>query len=89
MIVIMTLLLYSRCIATNKFLKGNRKSKEAKLTVILRSDGNRTHSPSYLFPQLSYSHRLLNGSNLTLACAASGYPSPFITWSFIPRSIGI
>ncbi|KAM0737223.1 Protogenin [Formica fusca] len=76
-----------RCIVTNEFLKKTKKSREAKLTVISRADGNRSHTPSSLFPQTSYNHWLLNGSNLNLACAASGYPSPFITWSFIPRYI--
>ena len=77
-----------RCIVTNEFLKKTKKSKEAKLTVIVRAENKTTHTPSSLFPQVSYNHWLLNGSNLKLACAASGYPSPFITWSFIPRYIG-
>lgn len=81
-------MLYSRCIVTNEFLKKTKKSREAKLTVISRADGNRSHTPSSLFPQTLYNHWLLNGSNLNLACAASGYPSPLITWSFIPRYIG-
>ncbi|CAL1676693.1 unnamed protein product [Lasius platythorax] len=76
-----------RCIVTNEFLKKTKKSREAKLTVISRADGNRSHTPSSLFPQTLYNHWLLNGSNLNLACAASGYPSPLITWSFIPRYI--
>ncbi|XP_012233250.2 protogenin-like [Linepithema humile] len=74
-----------RCIVTNEFLKKTKKSREAKLTVISRAEVNKSHTPSSLFPQTSYNHWLLNGSNLNLACAASGYPSPVITWSFIPR----
>lgn len=77
-----------RCIVTNEFLKKTKRSKEAKLTVIARTESNKTHMPSSLFPQISYNHWLLNGSNLNLACAASGYPSPLVTWSFIPRYIG-
>ncbi|KAG5334508.1 PRTG protein, partial [Acromyrmex charruanus] len=76
-----------RCIVTNEFLKKTKKSKEAKLAVIVRAENKTTHTPSSLFPQVSYNHWLLNGSNLKLACAASGYPLPFITWSFIPRYI--
>ncbi|XP_025993555.2 protogenin isoform X2 [Solenopsis invicta] len=74
-----------RCIVTNDFLKKTKRSREAKLTVIAREESsNKTHTPSSLFPQISYNHWLLNGSNLKLACAASGYPS-LVTWSFIPR----
>jgi len=76
-----------RCIVTNEFLK-KKKSREAKLTVVSRTDDNRSHTPSVLFPQTSYNYWLLDGSNLNLACAASGYPLPLITWSFIPRYIG-
>ncbi|XP_071629557.1 protogenin [Temnothorax longispinosus] len=75
-----------RCIVTNEFLRKTKRSKEAKLTVIARIESNKTHTPSSLFPQVSYNHWLLNGSNLNLACAASGYPS-LVTWSFIPRYI--
>ncbi|XP_076239545.1 protogenin B isoform X2 [Calliopsis andreniformis] len=74
-----------RCIVNNEFLKKTKKSKEAKLTVTSRSEGNRSHTLSSLFPQVSHSHWLLNGTNLSLACAASGYPSPLVTWTFIPR----
>ncbi|RLU22847.1 hypothetical protein DMN91_005125 [Ooceraea biroi] len=77
-----------RCIVTNEFLKKARKSREAKLTVISRVEGDKPRTTtSILFPQVSYNHWLLNGSSLNLACAASGYPLPFITWSFIPRYI--
>ncbi|XP_032682628.1 protogenin-like isoform X1 [Odontomachus brunneus] len=76
-----------RCIVTNEFLKKTKKSREAKLTVIPKAKSNKSHTPSSLFPQISYNHWLLNGSSLNLACAASGYPSPLITWSFIPRYI--
>lgn len=78
-----------RCIANNEFLKKTKKSKEAKLTVISRPEGNGSYIPPLLFPQISYNHWLLNGSNLSLVCATSGYPPPLITWSFIPRYIGI
>ncbi|KAK2586091.1 hypothetical protein KPH14_008375 [Odynerus spinipes] len=74
-----------RCVVTNEFLKKTKKSKEAKLTIIARSEGEKSHKPSSLFPQISYNHWLLNGSSLNLACAASGYPLPLITWTFIPR----
>ncbi|XP_029047442.1 protogenin-like [Osmia bicornis bicornis] len=74
-----------RCIVTNEFLKKTKKSKEAKLSVISRPEGNGSHTPSSLFPQVSYNHWLINGSNISLVCAASGYPLPFMTWSFIPR----
>ncbi|XP_070525899.1 protogenin isoform X2 [Cardiocondyla obscurior] len=76
-----------KCIVTNEFLKKTKRSKETKLIIIARTEHNKTHSPS-LFSQISYKHRLLNGSNLNLACAASGYPSPLVTWSFIPPFIG-
>ncbi|XP_012283822.1 protogenin B isoform X2 [Orussus abietinus] len=74
-----------RCIVTNEFLKKTKKSKEAKLTVISRPEGKESHVPALLFPQVSYSHWLNNGSDISLTCAASGYPSPLITWAFIPR----
>ncbi|XP_017758579.1 PREDICTED: protogenin-like [Eufriesea mexicana] len=74
-----------RCIVNNEFLKKTKKSKEAKLTVISRSEGNGSHTPPLLFPQILYNHWLFNGSNLSLACAASGYPPPLMMWSFIPR----
>ncbi|CAL7934192.1 unnamed protein product [Xylocopa violacea] len=77
-----------KCIVNNEFLKKTKKSKEAKLTVIPQPEGNGSYTPPLLFPQVSYNHWLLNGSNLTLACAASGYPSPLMMWSFIPRYIG-
>ncbi|KAG6802324.1 protogenin-like isoform X1 [Apis mellifera caucasica] len=76
-----------RCIVNNEFLKKTKKSKEAKLTVISQPEGNGSYIPPLLFPQISYNHWLLNGSNLSLACAASGYPPPIIMWSFIPRYI--
>ncbi|XP_036143193.1 protogenin isoform X2 [Monomorium pharaonis] len=76
-----------RCIVTNEFLKKTKRSKETKLTVVARAESNKTHTPSSLFPQVSYDHWLLNGSNLNVACAASGYPLPLVTWSFIPRYI--
>ncbi|EFN87203.1 Protogenin [Harpegnathos saltator] len=76
-----------RCIVTNEFLKKTKKSREAKLTVTSRAESNKSHTSSSLFPQLSYNHWLLNGSSLNLVCAASGYPLPLITWSFIPRYI--
>ncbi|XP_033336778.2 protogenin B isoform X1 [Megalopta genalis] len=74
-----------RCIVNNEFLKKTKKSKEAKLTVIARLEGNGSHTLPFLFPQVSYNHWLLNGTSLSLACAASGYPSPLMTWTFIPR----
>ncbi|XP_012138183.2 protogenin isoform X1 [Megachile rotundata] len=74
-----------RCIVNNEFLKKTKKSKETRLTVISRPEGNGSDTPSLLFPQVSYNHWLINGSNLSLVCAASGYPLPFITWVFIPR----
>ncbi|XP_017797169.1 PREDICTED: protogenin-like [Habropoda laboriosa] len=74
-----------RCIVNNEFLRKTKKSKEAKLTVISRPEGNGSHIPPLLFPQASYNHWLLNGLNLSLACAASGYPPPLMMWSFIPR----
>ncbi|XP_076296458.1 protogenin B-like isoform X3 [Lasioglossum baleicum] len=74
-----------RCIVNNEFLKKTKKSKEAKLTVTSRPEGNGSHTPPLLFPQVSYNHWLLNGTSLSLACAASGYPSPLMTWTFIPR----
>ncbi|XP_033200590.2 protogenin isoform X2 [Bombus vancouverensis nearcticus] len=77
-----------RCIVNNEFLKKTKKSKEAKLTVISRPEGNGSHIPPLLFPQISYNHWLLNGSNLSLVCAASGYPPPLMMWSFIPRYTG-
>ncbi|XP_011633791.1 protogenin-like [Pogonomyrmex barbatus] len=76
-----------RCIVTNEFLKKTKRSKETKLIVISRAESNKSHTPSSLFPQVSYDHWLLNGSSLNLACVASGYPSPLVTWSFIPRYI--
>lgn len=81
-------MLHFRCIVTNEFLKKTKKSREAKLTVISRVEVNKSHTSSSLFSQASYNHVLLNGSNLNLACAASGYPLPLITWSFIPRYKG-
>lgn len=78
----------SRCIVNNEFLKKTKKSKEAKLTVTSRPEGNGSHTPPLLFPQVSYNHWLLNGTSLSLACAASGYPSPLMTWTFIPRYTG-
>ncbi|KAI4495477.1 hypothetical protein M0802_008691 [Mischocyttarus mexicanus] len=78
-----------RCVVTNEFLKKTKKSKEAQLTVIARSEDEKSHKlSSSLFPQTSYNHWLLNGSSLNLACAASGYPLPLITWTFIPRYTG-
>ncbi|XP_015176412.1 PREDICTED: protogenin isoform X3 [Polistes dominula] len=77
-----------RCVVTNEFLKKTKKSKEAQLTVIARSEDEKSHKSSSLFPQTSYNHSLLNGSSLNLACAASGYPLPLITWTFIPRYTG-
>ncbi|XP_033362311.1 protogenin-like isoform X3 [Bombus vosnesenskii] len=77
-----------RCIVNNEFLKKTKKSKEAKLTVISQPEGNGSHIPPLLFPQISYNHWLLNGSNLSLVCAASGYPPPLMMWSFIPRYTG-
>ncbi|XP_047345010.1 protogenin-like isoform X4 [Vespa velutina] len=77
-----------RCVVTNEFLKKTKKSIEAKLTVIARSKGEKSYKSSSLFPQMSYNHWLLNGSSLNLACAASGYPLPLITWTFIPRFAG-
>ncbi|XP_017885613.1 protogenin-like [Ceratina calcarata] len=74
-----------KCIVNNEFLRKTKKSKEAKLNVISRPEGNVSHTPPFLFPQVSYNHWLLNGSNLSLACAASGYPPPLMMWSFIPR----
>ncbi|XP_066594612.1 protogenin-like isoform X2 [Prorops nasuta] len=74
-----------RCIATNDFLKKTKKSKEAKLTVISQLEIDKSRTSSSLYPQTSYKHWLTNGSSLNLVCAASGYPSPFITWTFIPR----
>ncbi|XP_015430760.1 PREDICTED: protogenin-like [Dufourea novaeangliae] len=76
-----------RCIVNNEFLRKTKKSKEAKLNVISRPEGNGSHTPPLLFPQVPYNHWLLNGTNLSLACAASGYPPPFMTWTFIPRYI--
>ncbi|XP_014611441.1 PREDICTED: protogenin-like [Polistes canadensis] len=77
-----------RCVVTNEFLKKTKKSKEAQLTVIARSENEKSYKSPSLFPQTSYNHWLLNGSNLNLACAASGYPLPLITWTFIPRYTG-
>ncbi|KAG7213439.1 hypothetical protein KM043_002717 [Ampulex compressa] len=74
-----------RCIVTNEFLKKTKTSKEAKITVISRPEANGSYIPPSLFPQVSYNHWLLNGSNINLACAASGYPSPLVMWTFIPR----
>ena len=74
-----------RCIVNNEFLKKTKKSKEAKLTIISQSEGNGSHTPPSLYPQVLHNHWLLNGTNLSLACAASGYPLPIITWTFMPR----
>ncbi|XP_024942051.1 protogenin isoform X2 [Cephus cinctus] len=74
-----------RCVATNDFLKKTKKSKEARLTVTSESDKAKSRMPTSLYPQIRYNHWLINGSNLHLACAASGYPPPVITWTFIPR----
>ncbi|XP_076629376.1 protogenin B isoform X1 [Colletes latitarsis] len=74
-----------RCIVNNEFLKKTKKSKEAKLIIISQPERNESHTSPGLYPQVSYNHWLLNGTNLSLACAASGYPSPLMTWTFIPR----
>lgn len=79
---------FYRCIVNNEFLKKTKKSKEAKLTVISQSEGNGSHTPPSLYPQVLHDHWLLNGTNLSLACAASGYPLPIITWTFMPRYTG-
>lgn len=75
-----------RCVATNDFIKKTKKSKEAKLSVIPRLETN--EPKTFLYPQISYNHWLLNGSNLNIVCAASGYPPAFITWSFLPKYSG-
>ncbi|XP_043270057.1 protogenin B-like isoform X2 [Venturia canescens] len=74
-----------RCTAANDHIKKTKKSKEAKLTVNVASRTNEPAIPISLFPQISYTHRLMNGSNISLACAASGYPSTTVTWTFFPR----
>ncbi|KAK0174616.1 hypothetical protein PV327_010374 [Microctonus hyperodae] len=76
---------FYRCIATNDFIKKTKKSKEAKLTVIPRLDSKKHEIPVSLFPQVSYHYSLIYGSHLILVCAASGYPLPLITWSFVPQ----
>lgn len=79
---------FHRCVATNDFLNVTKKSKEAKLTVISRDEGEESSKPIVLFPQTSYKHTPLNGTNLRLACAASGYPTPTTAWTFVPQSAG-
>ncbi|XP_015114017.1 protogenin B [Diachasma alloeum] len=74
-----------RCVATNDFMKKTKRSKEAKLTVISRLETNEPRTLGSLYPQISYNHSLLNGSNLKVICAASGYPPPLIIWSFVPK----
>ncbi|XP_011311706.1 protogenin B isoform X1 [Fopius arisanus] len=74
-----------RCVATNDFIKKTKKSKEAKLTVISRLESNETRTSGLLYPQMSYNHSLLNGSNLKVICAASGHLPPSITWYFVPK----
>lgn len=77
--------------ATNEFLNVTKKSKEAKLTVINGDDEGEdtTLKPIELYPQTSYRHTPLNGTNLRLACAASGYPTPTTSWTFVPQSAGL
>lgn len=79
-----------------------KNSKEAKLTVITKkkdmenntqNNYNNSNSISnsstvFLYPQPSYNYALLNGTNLRLACAASGYPIPTTIWTFFPYEAG-
>ncbi|XP_014208918.1 protogenin-like [Copidosoma floridanum] len=74
-----------RCVAANEYVNVTQKSKEAKLTVVVPGQETGDSSPVSLYPQASYSHAPLNGTNLRLACAASGYPSPTVFWTFVPR----
>ncbi|XP_011499958.1 PREDICTED: protogenin B-like [Ceratosolen solmsi marchali] len=74
-----------RCVAANDYLNVVKKSREAKLTVISKNDSKESHNPVSLFPQSSYRHSPLNGTDLRLACAASGYPTPMTTWTFVPQ----
>ncbi|XP_001603842.3 protogenin isoform X1 [Nasonia vitripennis] len=74
-----------RCVAANDFINATKKSKEAKLTVISRHESKESSSSVSLFPQTSYSHTPLIGSHLKLACAASGYPPPKTSWTFVAQ----
>lgn len=77
-----------RCLATNDYLNKTKKSKEAKLTVLLNYEDLEGEKPSVLFPQTQYSYSLLNGSSINLACAASGLPAQGTVWSFVPLQTG-
>ncbi|XP_015514704.1 protogenin B isoform X2 [Neodiprion lecontei] len=73
-----------RCVVNNKFLKKTRKSKEAQLHVIPKIQEKRSDVPIILFPQISSSYKLIAGSDLTLVCAASGFPT-LVTWTFVSQ----
>lgn len=77
-----------RCILTNDFIKKPKKSNEANLTVTLRLKNKESALSPSLFSQTSYSYNLVKGERLSLACAASGYPSPIVTWIFFPNYTG-
>ncbi|XP_058798671.1 protogenin-like isoform X2 [Phymastichus coffea] len=67
-----------RCVAANRPANASRSSAEARLRVLPR----RT-APGVLFPQAAARYEALNASELLLACAASGYPQPNASWTFV------
>ncbi|XP_023316455.1 protogenin B-like [Trichogramma pretiosum] len=73
-----------RCSASNEHSKEQRDSPDARLTVLERPE---PRAPA-LYPQSAYEHAVLNGSDLTLVCAASGYPTPATTWTLLRTDKG-
>lgn len=75
-----------RCTAINKFVKNPKRIRETKLSVT-KIEGEKSDVRPSLFPQISYDYQLINGSNLTLVCASSGFPS-LVLWTFISQPEG-